>query len=448
MRDRDYFSAVRKCKYKAIIISIIFFVVCMAFLFILHYVIKQEEILDTTSRYMAFENKVERLIYTNITLIRGYEAYIKSTPNLDEDDAYRYLEDLLFDMPDIIRNIEVIKDTTILWNYPDGTNKLSIGVDLSQIKEQSDWVLKVKNEMKPVLQGPVNIIQGGTGFFVRVPLTDKGGSYWGQISIVLRSDKLLDEIGSYAKDLDIDVAISNHGDGESPFYGSLDLMGKHAMEFHMDPELIDWEVTVDTRNPIKHNLRIFVLLTILASIISATIGVFVYRYFKFNYKIRDMSIRDFLTGMYNRRFLDEYQGIVLSAAKRDNHKAAIIMLDLNDFKQINDVYGHAVGDLVLMETSRILKGVTRGSEAAFRLGGDEFLMVIPEIKNKGSLKIIIERLSGIFSQGFNVHDHKIKVSLSIGYALFPEDGEDIDSLLKKADERLYAEKTEYEKNKL
>lgn len=153
--------------------------ICLSFILLLQNSLKQRESMDATKRYMAFESKVERLVYSNIALLQGFEAYIKANPDLDEDGAYRYLKYLLSDDLTYIRNIGVIQDTTILWNYPKDANAEAIGVDLSKVDAQRNLVLKVKAELKPVFQGPIDLVQGGPGFSARLPIVRGGADYWG-----------------------------------------------------------------------------------------------------------------------------------------------------------------------------------------------------------------------------------------------------------------------------
>lgn len=401
--------------------------------------IRQREILELTERYMTFESRVERLIYSNVTLLQGFEAYIKSNPDLDEESAYRYLDDLLSENSEYIRNIGIIKDTTILWNYPKATNIAAIGVDLSKIEGQRESVLKVKAELLPIFQGPIDLVQGGTGFSVRIPIVRDDTGYWGQTSIILKTEKILDEIGSYAESAELEIAIFNQQNKSTPFFGSGNSSENSMLVFDIDPSFINWKIYVSPLSKPNANSLMIVLL-IIAAWLSALGGFFAYKYLKSNNKIRDMSTRDFLTNLFNRHFLDEFQTIALSAAKRENQKAAILMIDLNHFKEINDTYGHSVGDMVLVETARILQSATRTNDAAFRLGGDEFLLMLPVIENTSSLESIKLRLKQLFEQEFEIPGYQIKVTLGVGYAIFPEDGGDFDALLRTADKRMYQEK--------
>lgn len=244
---------------------------------------------------------------------------------------------------------------------------------------------------------------------------------------------MLEEIRSYAQSAGLDVAIFNQENQDVPFFGSVSAAGNSTLVFDMDPSFINWRVFVNLPNDWYDNLLLLISLTFLSMGASVFTGVFVYKYLKNGYKIPNMSTHDFLTGLYNRHFLDGYQAITLSAAKREKREAAILMIDLNHFKEVNDTYGHGIGDKVLIETARVLQKFTRAGEAAFRLGGDEFLLMLPEINNENSLQAAKERLAKCFQEEFKIPGYPIKVTFSIGHAFFPEDGEDIDALLRAAD---------------
>lgn len=401
---------------------------------------KQQEMLKTTDKFINFKSQVEHLIYTNKTLVQGFEAYILMNPGLDEEKAYMYLNNLLSKNENQIRNIGVCQDTTIIWNYPKEGNTAAIGVDLSKIESQKELVLKVKNELVPVLQGPVELVQGGTGFIIRIPIIRKESGYWGQISIVLKGDKIIEDINAYVDEAGLNVTIFNSQNQTVPFYGSMSTVGESPLTFDIDPDFIDWKVAVSPKDGWENNQLIFWSAIFLAFLIAAGAGLLTFRALKTNYQLRIMSSYDSLTGLFNRHYLNEYQSMVLGTAKRNNRQVGFMSMDLNHFKNINDTYGHNVGDLVLIETARVLKQSTRTNEAAFRLGGDEFLIIMPDIENRDVLQHARERLANSFKNEFHLADYPVKIAVSIGTALFSEDGDDIDALLQIADEEMYADK--------
>ncbi len=430
----------------AIIISIVvsFFLLTFFLLIIGMFMnnMKQQEMLKTTDKFINFKSQVERLIFTNKTLVQGFEAYVLMNPALDESEANTYLNNLLSKNENQIRNIGVCQDTTIIWNYPKEGNATAIGVDLAKVESQKELVLKVKNEQVPIFQGPVELVQGGTGFIIRLPIVRKDTGYWGQISIVLKGDNIIEEINAYAEAAGLNVAIFNDQNKTIPFFGNMSVVGESPLTFDVDPDFIDWKVAVSPKEGCENNQFIFLGATILAVLIAAGAGLLTFRALKTNYQLRIMSSHDSLTGLYNRHYLNDYQTIVLASAKRNNRQVGFISMDLNHFKKINDNYGHNVGDLVLAETARVLIESTRIEEAVFRLGGDEFLIIMPDIEDRTALQNARERLTNSFKTEFHLADYPAKIAVSIGTALFPEDGTNIDALLQIADEEMYADKKE------
>lgn len=428
----------------AILISVaITFFLLMVFLLIIGMLmnsIKQQEMLKATDKFINFKSRVERLIFTNETLVQGFEAYLLMNPDLDQAEAEIYMDKLLSKNENQIRNIGVIQDTTIIWNYPKEGNAAAVGVDLSMVEGQKELVLKVKNELEPVLQGPVDLVQGGTGFIIRLPIIRPETGYWGQISIVLNGDKIIEEINAYAADAGLKVAIFNDQNKRVPFYGAMSIVGEAPLGFDIDPDFINWQVLVSPKDGWQNNQLIFEGAILFAFLIAAGAGQLTYRVLKTNDQLRIMSSHDSLTGLFNRHYLNEYQAMVLAAAKRNNRHVGFISMDLNHFKKINDTYGHNVGDLVLVETARVLKGCTRTNEAVFRLGGDEFLIIMPDIEDGTVLQQTRERLIKSFKDDFHLVEYPCKIAVSIGTSVFPEDGNNIDALLQIADEEMYADK--------
>lgn len=158
--------------------------------------------------------------------------------------------------------------------------------------------------------------------------------------------------------------------------------------------------------------------------------------------VRHMAYHDPLTGLPNRALLEDRIETALAAAVRGNRRAAILMLDLDEFKGVNDTHGHALGDLLLKEVADRLRRAVRESDTVARLGGDEFVVFLPEIgKDKAALQVA-DKILASFRTGFLLEGRAIRSSASIGIALFPEDGQDGKTLLRRADEAMYRAKEE------
>jgi diguanylate cyclase (GGDEF)-like protein len=150
----------------------------------------------------------------------------------------------------------------------------------------------------------------------------------------------------------------------------------------------------------------------------------------------ELAILDPLTGLYNRRFGEEYLKTEIARTKRTGTPLAVALLDLDEFKSINDHYGHAAGDLVLQEFAHRLRKATRGSDIAVRLGGDEFLVILSECP-PDKVKLVLSRL-GSFEVASDTS--KIPVFCSSGWAQYLTN-DSIEGLIKRADSALYAQKS-------
>lgn len=157
--------------------------------------------------------------------------------------------------------------------------------------------------------------------------------------------------------------------------------------------------------------------------------------------LRELSVRDHLTGLFNRRYLEETLQREMLRAKRKNVLLGVIMIDIDKFKNSNDTYGHAAGDYILKEVGNIILGQIRGEDVLSRYGGDEFVIVLPEI-SRGAIIERAERMrEEVIQHQFRFRRKNIKgLSLSIGVASFPKDGNTIETLLRSVDLALYQAK--------
>ena len=157
-------------------------------------------------------------------------------------------------------------------------------------------------------------------------------------------------------------------------------------------------------------------------------------------KVRQESIHDSLTSLFNRRFLDETLPIELARLKRENSPLTILMLDIDHFKNINDTYGHQVGDAVLQSVANALKTSVRAGDIVCRYGGEEFILVFPGMKAENGRTRAEKLRAMIASQTVSGRDQIISVTISIGGSVFPNDGNSSDELISVADLALYRAK--------
>ena len=154
-------------------------------------------------------------------------------------------------------------------------------------------------------------------------------------------------------------------------------------------------------------------------------------------RVRYLAYYDALTGLPNRTLLQDRLAKALAGARRQKDKVALLFLDLDGFKIINDSLGHSVGDLLLQEVAERLKTWGREQDTVARLGGDEFLIMLTDVKNVGDIAVAAERLMGAMTAEFVVQGRSLSISCSLGISIFPEHGADGEILVRNADAAMY-----------
>jgi diguanylate cyclase (GGDEF)-like protein/PAS domain S-box-containing protein len=157
-------------------------------------------------------------------------------------------------------------------------------------------------------------------------------------------------------------------------------------------------------------------------------------------KVQSLAYFDALTGLPNRTLLRDRLSQALAMARRQKHRVALLFLDLDRFKTINDSLGHSAGDLLLQEVADRLKGCAREQDTVSRLGGDEFLIVLNHVKDIQTAVLTAERFMDAMTAEFSIQGHALCVSCSLGISVFPEDGADAETLIKNADAAMYSAK--------
>ncbi|MDH3393668.1 MAG: diguanylate cyclase [Desulfobulbaceae bacterium] len=161
-------------------------------------------------------------------------------------------------------------------------------------------------------------------------------------------------------------------------------------------------------------------------------------------RIEFLAHHDPLTGLVNRHLFADRMKSAMAMAERHRHKLALLFIDLNDFKMINDTLGHEAGDHVLEEVARRLLASVRGSDTVARLGGDEFIVVLHDIHNQKAAAVAAEKILNTFRQPILVNGKVCSIGAAIGISIFPDDGEDQETLIRKADKVMYQVKAKGE----
>lgn len=168
----------------------------------------------------------------------------------------------------------------------------------------------------------------------------------------------------------------------------------------------------------------------------------------YNYQFRplQMAYHDHLTGLPNRLLLDDRLELALIVAKREKKNCAVIYLDMDRFKPVNDTYGHRVGDAILKQVSERVRGCVRESDTVARIGGDEFIVLLTSIGEASVAERVVQKIVVELTRPFDVNGKNIELGVSAGIALYPKHGKDGIALLDAADDAMYCAKNDSEAN--
>ena len=159
-----------------------------------------------------------------------------------------------------------------------------------------------------------------------------------------------------------------------------------------------------------------------------------------NNELKHMVFRDALTGVINRNPFKEFLNKKIANCKRNGQKLAILFMDLENFKQVNDLYGHDMGDFVLIQAAKKIDSITRENDLLGRIGGDEFVLCLDDIKSIDEVMLVANKINNAFTDNIKIYNSIINLTVSIGIAFFPEHGTSADELLKNSDIAMYIAK--------
>jgi len=182
------------------------------------------------------------------------------------------------------------------------------------------------------------------------------------------------------------------------------------------------------------------LIVALSGVLSLLIVTYLVRLVQGHAVLEHRTHHDELTGLANRRLFQDQAAVAIAHARRTNGHSAVLFLDLDRFKNVNDSLGHAVGNLLLQAVAKRLRAATRGEDTVARLGGDEFVVLLPQLNDPDQAAGVAAKILERFGEPFTLNGHRLFASPSIGIALFPNDGGDAGALLENADIAMYRAK--------
>ena len=402
----------------------------------------RNELIHETS---LMRSRIESLIYAEVFVANSLATILVS----DQEFAlsrFESLADTLVSKSKYVKHIGISQGYILTHVHPIVDNNEVLGIDFRDFPSLFNTVEEARLKKSVVLAGPLDLIPNGVGLIARYPIFSdypKNNIYWGGVNVVFYSDRLLKDAGLVELSQHYDVALKSSNlinEEGGLFFGSAETFELADATFTFELPGGKWTLASKMK---EGSSAPFMQLPIVirgfcyfVSIVLLMSAFFLYEAFTVATKI---SYRDALTDLPNRRFAMEVMEKLVN--QRDDTSFSLIAIDVDNFKYINDHYGHEAGDYVLMRVSKRLQSSVRSSDFVFRLGGDEFLILLTGSNSISSLGRIISKLKKVIdNKDFVFKGNELSVSISMGYSRFPDDSRDLDELLSLSDMSMFKDK--------
>lgn len=350
----------------------------------------------------------------------------------------------------LFRHIAIAPDLVIRYVYPLAGNESILGVDYRNIPQQLAAIDKTLRLGKPVVAGPVNLLQGGRALIVRVPVVLPAQQNWGVIAAIMPLESLLERVRLLSLQPDYYLGLSGlDGDelSEQLFWGDVEVTQQARVTVDIKLPVGRWHLQAAPRAPAPWLFGSLQWLALLAAAVIIMLSTAIFLLLRLArerelamHTIAFQATYDPLTNLPNRVVFTEQLARLIKQAQHQQSCLSLLCIDLDEFKQVNESLGHLVGDKLLRAVAERLQSLVGEHDLLARLGGDEFVIVSMLGKAPEQTELMAEKLVQQLAQPVQVGEKSLAVSASIGIAMYPHDGMNQGDLLKHADRAMYAAK--------
>ncbi|TRW50417.1 EAL domain-containing protein [Aliidiomarina halalkaliphila] len=436
------------------IISLWVFVICEIVL--VRFVMTDRDRQVENKRYLALEQlstiraRLEGLLQTNLIAIRQLHTELTLEPEISE---YRFaaLTENLMSQNLHIRHLAIAQDFQIRMIYPLAGNESALGFDYRTRPDQLRTLHEAISNRTITLNGPVALAQGGEALIARVPVfSNNTGELLALISQVIDHESLFSDAGLLSHpELNISLrGLDGTGAQGELITGHYDVWDANPVELTVSLPRGEWKLAaVPLSGDWAPADRTGSLYLIFGTLLALLIAAMTYLLLRNQQRLRqafglisNQARFDNLTGLANRHFFEEQLSTYMSACERRDEKFALLFIDLDHFKEVNDALGHSAGDDLLKLVTGRLQASLRRDDIVARLGGDEFVVVLKNLSEPFHAQLQAQKLLKHIREPMNLGNNEVSIGASIGIALFPRDGDSHAELLKAADLAMYAAK--------
>lgn len=428
-----------KCLAAAVITVLVVFLFLNHFLHLQKQKLQADEALKSSVYGNLLWTEVDRELNSLLFISNGMASFISAYRDDLRPEKIQFILKDLWQRSKHVRNLGVAVGYKITYVYPEANNLKVIGKDFRDIPQQWPKVKQAVDTRQGVFDGPVDLIQGGRGFAYRYPIY-LDDQYWGIMSTVINTDDFLDAAFKNTPK-NHQFAIRTH-DNKKVFYGDPQLFtDKNTYKQTSIVPNGKWEWAIKNHtNTFTNQLLVYQIVGFLFSLLC---GAMVYRMIHAMRRLSEQAMLDSLTHLPNRRLLQDRMDVAYQSCNRLHKMMAILIIDIDYFKKINDTYGHDFGDEVIKTVANGIKATLRDTDTVSRVGGDEFIVLLKEFKVLDNVHAIAHKLTEVFASPWLVLDKEITIHLSIGISVYdPEHPVSIKELLKEADIALYDSKAQ------
>ncbi|HDZ9156848.1 TPA: sensor domain-containing diguanylate cyclase [Vibrio cholerae] len=394
--------------------------------------------------------QLEAEILGDIYIVKGLTTLLTLDPDLN---IYQWepLSAAVIRNSDHLRSLGIAPNDVVAFSHPLPQTNALLGLDYRTVPQQWQSIKKAREIKQTFVSGPVDLVQGGRALVIREPIfydPPKDTRYWGVLSVVMDWDSLLSATSIYSFGEHFQVAIrglDSRGSEGDVFFGEPRVFEHAFAQENVYFPYGSWQIAVAEKQDLLQQLSWYTRNAVrllgysVLLILMAGFGVIMRLY----QVAEERALHDPLTQLPNRRYFIYTIEHYFENAKRSHSEGnfALLNIDIDRFKSINDSHGHSAGDKVLVACAERIKSSLRVSDLVARIGGDEFLVLIPRIHREQDVLKVSDNILKRISETPIVYDDKlIHVRVSIGYALYDQSFATPDEMFKLADERMYTAK--------